>query len=85
MAQSFGLLAKRNIMTVIKCQALYDLREVTAWVSGSDLHNLFTKITGNPSPKGSLLYDEDRGAKFIEGYEELMSEKNYSLLVGEIV
>ena len=33
-------------------QFLYDLRALTGFISGSDLHELFQKLTGDPSPSG---------------------------------
>lgn len=36
-------------------QDLYDLREATGFVSGTDLHDAFTELVGEPSPKGKTL------------------------------
>lgn len=42
----------------IKCQVLYNLREITGWISGNDLHDLFLRLVDNPSPKGSQEFPE---------------------------
>lgn len=36
----------------VPAQLLYDWRAVTGFVSGSDLHEIFTKYFGHPSPSG---------------------------------
>ena len=36
-------------------QFLYDLRELTGFISGGDLHDLFERLTGDPAPKGATL------------------------------
>jgi hypothetical protein len=35
-------------------QVLYDVREVTGFVSGSDLHEIFREVCGEPSPSGHV-------------------------------
>lgn len=37
---------------MITAQDLYDWREATAAISGTDLHRLFQDILGDPSPAG---------------------------------
>jgi hypothetical protein len=37
----------------MKTQAIYDLREVTGFVSGSDLHDIFDEALGTPVPSGN--------------------------------
>lgn len=39
-------------------QTLYDLRELTGFCSGADLHDLFRELTGEPSPSGFVEIDE---------------------------
>lgn len=39
-------------MTKLTAQDLYDLREATGFVSGTDLQAAFTELVGEPSPKG---------------------------------
>jgi hypothetical protein len=39
-------------MNTVKAQDLYNLREVTGFVSGTDLHELFRGVCGEPSPSG---------------------------------
>lgn len=48
-------------MTTITAQDLYDWRERTGAISGTDLHNLFrTLLDGEPSPPGrTILYVEE--------------------------
>jgi hypothetical protein len=36
----------------MKAQTLYDLRQLTGYVSGTDLHEFFWQQIGDPSPKG---------------------------------
>jgi hypothetical protein len=40
------------------CQFLYDLRTLTGFISGSDLHELFRKLVGDPSPKGNRVIED---------------------------
>ena len=42
----------------MKTQVLYNLREITGWISGNDLHDLFLKLVDNPSPKGYQEFSE---------------------------
>lgn len=36
----------------MKAQALYDLRQLTGFCSGTDLHDFFQRVVGDPSPSG---------------------------------
>jgi len=36
----------------MKAQTLYDLRELTGFVSGNELHDMFDRLLGEPSPSG---------------------------------
>jgi hypothetical protein len=38
----------------MKAQILYDVREITGFVSGSDLHEIFREVCGEPSPSGHV-------------------------------
>ena len=38
---------------VIPAQWLYDIREVTGFCSGTDLHDLFLEVCGEPAPSGN--------------------------------
>lgn len=38
----------------MKAQQLYDTREITGFVSGSDLHEIFAECFSDPSPKGCV-------------------------------
>lgn len=45
-------------ITEVTAQHLYDLREVTGFVSGEDLHDLFRQVAeGEPSPSGRVEVD----------------------------
>ncbi len=52
----------------IEAQKLYDLREVTGIMSGQDLHELFNRIVGKPSPSGKLLINRESLAEDGEGF-----------------
>mgnify|MGYP000859624637 CR=1 FL=1 len=39
-------------MATITAQALYDWRDRTGAISGTELHQLFQTLTGDPSPRG---------------------------------
>ena len=41
----------------IKAQMLYDLRTMTGFISGDDLHNLFRDVLGEPSPSGYMEFE----------------------------
>lgn len=49
----------------MEAQVLYDLREGTAFCSGTDLHEFFNSETGNPSPSGRVEIDGDAALVFI--------------------
>lgn len=38
----------------ITAQFLYDLRTFTGFISGTELHDLFRQLLGNPSPSGRV-------------------------------
>lgn len=42
----------------MKAQALYDLRQLTGYCSGTDLHDFFREQTGDPSPVWEVEIDE---------------------------
>jgi hypothetical protein len=59
--------------TVVSAQDLYDLRDLTRFCSGTDLHDLFRQITedGDPSPKGATFLHAGRLLKHALGVEAL--------------
>lgn len=44
-------------MTKIQAQMLYNLRELTGFISGNDLHELFIDLVGEPSPSGYMEFE----------------------------
>ena len=40
--------------TKLTAQVIYDLRELTGFVSGQDLHEAFRDLVGDPSPSGRV-------------------------------
>ena len=44
----------------VSLQEIYDLRELTGFISGKDLHDFFHKLVGDPSPSGNVEVDEDK-------------------------
>lgn len=40
--------------TIMYAQTLYDLRQLTGFCSGTDLHKFFQRAIGDPSPAGSV-------------------------------
>lgn len=40
---------------MIEAQDLYDVRALAGDISGADLHELFNRTTGHPSPSGKTL------------------------------
>lgn len=36
----------------MKAQLIYDLQQVTGFISGAEMHNLFLQLLSDPSPKG---------------------------------
>lgn len=56
----------------LRAQALYDLRSVTGFCSGTDLHELFRAVcTGEPSPSGHELVERSRLAEHVIGRRAL--------------
>lgn len=52
-------------------QKLYDWREETAAISGSDLHTLFHELVGDPSPAGRTPISLEKLIALAEsGYED---------------
>ena len=41
----------------IKAQDMYDIREASGICSGTDLHDLFREVLGEPSPSGKKVVD----------------------------
>lgn len=37
----------------VKVQEIYDLRECTGFISGTDLHDFFIELINDPSPSGN--------------------------------
>lgn len=54
-------------------QFLYDLRELTGFISGNDLHDLFSSVIGNPSPSGRAAIDISSVEKACPAFTEEMS------------
>lgn len=49
---------KRTMATLnLTAQHLYDLRTMTGFIGGNELHELFRQLVGEPSPKGDVLVD----------------------------
>lgn len=65
---------------VTRIQALYDLREVTAWISVEELQDMLFTLLSRLSPSGLDLMDLD-GLKeqYPEAYE-LLSQENYCVV-----
>ena len=64
----------------MEAQVLYDLREGTAFCSGTDLHEFFRKQTGDPSPSGHVEIDGDAALVFITRCCELMKRNGLAIL-----
>jgi len=47
------ILVTRKERRAMKIQTLYDLRELTGFVSGTDLQDMFHEILGEMSPSGN--------------------------------
>jgi len=41
----------------MNAQMLYDLRSLTGFVSGTELHDMFSRLLGEPSPSGKQVMD----------------------------
>ena len=44
----------------LAAQDLYDLRTMTGFCSGQDLHALFSEVVGEPSPSGKVQLDHEK-------------------------
>ena len=64
----------------MKAQVLYDVREITGFVSGSDLHKIFWDVCENPSPSGYSEIDENKLPQYVRNSLTIKVTKN--LLVG---
>ena len=67
----------------IKAQMLYDLRTMTGFISGDDLHNLFREVLGEPSPSGYMEFEVSAlsNARYGEkALAELKREFNYKVI-----
>jgi hypothetical protein len=49
----------------VPAQVMYDLREATGFCSGTDLHEFFRGVVGEPSPSGKVLISTSVVEKFI--------------------
>jgi hypothetical protein len=55
---------------MIKAQELYDMRESTGFVSGTDLYAFFEHATGNPSPSALVEIDSEIVKTWIVGMKD---------------
>lgn len=67
----------------ITAQFLYDLRELTGFISGTDLHQLFTKLVGDPAPKGRTPINLQDAMQACPKLVALLKEKNIAQRVKE--
>ena len=68
--------------TMLNCQILYDLREVSGFVSGSDLHAIFSELVGNAAPSGRTVFDSSKARQVITDFDKLVTEKRYAVICG---
>lgn len=59
-------------------QNLYDLRECTGFVSGTDLHSVFRDLLGEPSPsgKGKISWQSLKALPVAETIRELIKSES---------
>ena len=67
---------------MMTCQFLYDLRTVTGFISGSDLHELFQKLVGDPSPSGRVEIDLGKAEELCPELGQLMAQSINELMLG---
>lgn len=63
-------------MRTIKAQALYDLREMTEFCSGTDLHQFFESQTGDPSPAGNVTVSAADASRFVTAAADAVTNNN---------
>ena len=62
---------------MITCQFLYDLRTLTGFISGSELHELFRKLVGTPSPTVRLPVDLARAEQLCPRLTAELDDKRW--------
>ncbi len=64
----------------MEAQVLYDVREETACISGTDLHNVFRLLfDGEPSPRGAATFQLSRLVDMADGGNEDAQELLFAL------
>jgi hypothetical protein len=63
-------------MNEMKAQILYDLRERFGSVSGTDLHEFFNQVVGDPSPSGSVEVNADEAFNLLANGEVSVAWNN---------
>lgn len=61
-------------------QALYDLRETTGFVSGTDLHDIFSRLNGDPSPSGMQPLDLEDLKRVSPESAELLLKRTWTAI-----
>lgn len=55
----------------VSLQEIYDLRELTGFISGNDLHDFFRELVDDPSPSGNIEIDEAKLLQTEQGKQVL--------------
>ena len=58
---------------MVPAQLLYDFRSATGFISGTDLHDAFYGLTGEPSPSGYVLIPAGEAAKLLANWQDLFA------------
>jgi len=62
---------------MITCQFLSDLRTLTGFISGSELHELFRELVGTPSPTVRLPVDLVRAEQLCPKLTQALEDKRW--------
>ena len=58
-------------MDTIAAQTLYDIRDMSAFTSGRELHSFFAQELGEPSPSGYVRIDAERALAWAIAQEQI--------------
>lgn len=71
----------------VSLQEIYDLRELTGFISGNDLHDFFRELVNDPSPSGRVevneatLMETDQGKQILALLNSPLREHLEDLIV----